>query len=214
MMKRFVKQTLKRKLLPIMGAVILLLSGCVNLTQPYQNINYYTLEYPPAALDNLARLPYTIQVEMFTINTTYDSNGILYRDGEYLRNSYVYHKWRDNPAEMLRGFMKRDLVASDLFKAVLPRNSPATADFKLLGHVEEIYEMDGDRWHAVLTMHFTLFDLRKEGITEKIAFQKIYSQKKPCDEKSPVALVEAMSLAMADVSRQVITDIHKQMELS
>ncbi len=64
-------------------------------------------------------------------------------------------------------------------------------------------------WEAYLSLSVTLMQENEPDISKKILFQKSYFSSKPCRQKNPGALAEAMSLAMSEISTQIMLDIYK-----
>jgi ABC-type uncharacterized transport system auxiliary subunit len=48
-------------------------------------------------------------------------------------------------------------------------------------------------------------------VSKKIVFQKSYHIRKPCRQKNPRALAEAMSTAMAEASTQIINEVYNRL---
>jgi len=48
-------------------------------------------------------------------------------------------------------------------------------------------------------------------VSKKIIFQKSYHIRKPCRQKNPRALAEAMSTAMAEASTQIIDAVYNRL---
>ena len=98
---------------------------------------------------------------------------------------------------------------SGLFKAVILRDSRLPAAYILEGSVDEFLEWDKkNSWEAFLSLSITLIHENEPDISKKILFQKTYQITKPCRQKNPRALAEAMSLAMSEISEQIIFDIY------
>ena len=94
----------KKKLILILWAV-LPLAAWLNLKQPKNKIDYYTLEYEPPVVQNHQPLPYVIKVARFSVAPIYKNNRIIYRDQSYKRQAYTYHQWRVNPADFVTYFL-------------------------------------------------------------------------------------------------------------
>jgi cholesterol transport system auxiliary component len=190
----------------------LLFSACFSLKQPSKKIAFYTLEYDPPQIRGLEPLPVVLGVESFSVAPTYNSNQIIYRDHSFKRNSYTYHKWRNNPGDLASYFLGRDLQQSGLFKAVLSCDSGLPPSHTIEGVVDEFFEWDQEKnWNAVLTLSITLMAADEPDASKRILFQKTYAAKKACRHRNPHALAEAMSLAMKDVSLEIIKDIHSHL---
>ena len=149
----------------------LLLGACVNLQQPSNSIQYYTLEYDPPVFTGMDQLPYVISVERFSVSPIYDTTQIIYRKQSFTRDAYVYHRWRVNPGEIITHFLNRDIRDSGLFMAVISSDSAFKSSFSLSGQVEEFLELDTEeRWNAVISLSVSLMAENKQEINNSVIF--------------------------------------------
>ena len=198
-----------KKIIILIPVIFLVLNACLDLKQPSNRIDYYTLEYDPPKISDLNPLPLVVRLERFSVAPVYNTNQIIYRDSSFKRNSYVYHKWRANPGDLVTYFLSRDLKESGLFKAVLPYDSRFPSPYMVEGVVEEFFERDtAEMWEAVLTVSIVLMVEREPDISRRILFQKTYRANEACKEKDPMALTGAMSRTMAGNSDGIIRDIY------
>ncbi|MGD2149079.1 MAG: ABC-type transport auxiliary lipoprotein family protein [Desulfobacterales bacterium] len=187
----------------------ILLTGCMNLKQPVNKIDHYTLESVPPKISGLKPLSHVIKLERFTTSPTYNTRRIIYRDRSFKRDSYVYCRWRANPGALVTHILNRDIRFSRLFKATLTADSRFISSYMLEGTVDEFFEWDMEEtWKAVLSLSITLMDEKEIEAGEKILFQKTYREEAPCKQKNPRALAEAMSCAMSEISEHIIKDIY------
>ena len=202
----------KLKDVPVLLLVICLtlsLGACLNLKQPRNKIEYYTLEYDAPVPQNRQPLSDAIRVDQFAVSPIYNTNRIIYRDGSFKREAYVYYKWRAKPGDVVTYFLRRDMRQSGLFKAVVSRDSRLLSAYILEGTVDEFLEWDKKNgWEALLSVSITFMHENEPDISKKILFQKTYHTTQPCRQKNPKALAEAMSLAMSEISEQIILDIY------
>jgi hypothetical protein len=78
--------------------------------------------------------------------------------------------------------------------------------------VDEFLESDSENgWQAVLALSISLMAPDEPDVTQKIIFQKTYRFSKPCRQKNPGALAEAMSLAMSEASAKIINDVYEHL---
>jgi cholesterol transport system auxiliary component len=190
----------------------LLLSACLDLKQPSNKIDFYSLEYDPPRIHGLQPIEAVIKVEQFSVAPIYNTHKIIYRDTSYQRAAYAYHKWRANPGESVTYFLTRDMQQSQLFKAVLTRSSKFPYDYVMEGSVDEYLESDtASGCQAVLTLSIVFMAAHEPDLDKKIRFQKTYQMSKPCKPNDPGALAEAMSLAMSEVSAKIINDVYKNL---
>jgi ABC-type uncharacterized transport system auxiliary subunit len=198
-----------KKICLFLVGVPILLSGCMNLKPPANKIDYYTLESGPPQISGLSPLPHIIKVDRFTASPTYNTTGIIYKDQSFKRDAYVYSRWRATPGALVTHILNRDIRHSRLFKAILTSDSRFTPSYLLEGTVDEFFEWDTEAsWKAVLSLSVTLMNENKIDAQEKILFQKTYREVAQCKRKNPRALAEAMSLAMSEISRQIIKDVY------
>lgn len=194
--------------LTLCGALVIVLAGCAGLKQPHLKVDTYTLEYEPPAIRGQA-LACGLLVERFQVSPLYDGERIAFREGDFTRGAYDYHRWRANPGDLIAYFLARDLRSCGLFRAVHAMASPVPADFAITGCVEEIVEIDGpDGWDALLAVTITLVKTGEPDPSRQVLMQKHYRSTKACGQKHPRAVVEALSKAMAEISGQVIADVH------
>ena len=198
-------------LILLMG-LTLSLTACLDLKQPSNKIEYYSLEYDPPRMSNLPPVSQVIKVALFSVSPIYNTRKIIYRDDSYKRAAYDYHKWQANPAEFVTYFLARDMQQSGLFKAVVTPNNRFPHAFVVEGSVDEFLESDlPDGWQADLSLNILLVNEQENDVTKKILFQKSYHVSKPCRQKSPLALAEAMSAAMSEASSQIIHEVYNHL---
>ena len=191
----------------------LLLCACVPSNKPRSKIEFYTLEYDLSKKAALKSLPIVIRIERFSVAPMYNTTRMIYRDSSFKRSAYVLHKWRANPGNLVTYFLSRDIKQSGLFKAVLPHDSGFPSSYVLEGSVDEFFEWDSVKdWKAVLSLAITLMAYDEPDISKRVLFQKAYRVVKPCKQKTPRALAGAMSLAMKEVSGEILEDVYSHLK--
>jgi len=196
----------------IVFVLSLAFNGCVQLKQPNTKFEYYTLEYDALSPDKPPvsdRKSTILKIKYFSTAPIYNTDRIIYSDQQFKRTPYFYHKWKVKPAEFVTYFLSRDLKESGLFEAVLPPASGSLHTHTVEGTVDEFLESDShDSWEAVLSISITLQVAREPDPDKRVIFQRSFSTRKKCSEKNPLALAQAMSLAMAEVSKEIGIAIH------
>ena len=199
------------KSLMLMLLVLLItgMNGCVTPPKPPPKTDYYTLEYDSIKTHLIEPVQSVIRVERFQVAPLYNTTHIVYKEASYKRDAFHYHKWRANPGDLVTYFLARDLRETDLFKGVFILSSKYPASHVIDGTLDRMYQESIDNaWLAVLSVSITFMADYEPDISRRILFQKAYTVKKPCEQKNPRALAAAMSLAMAEISKAVIEDIH------
>lgn len=186
-----------------------LLSGCFGGAGKTPFIRQYVLEYPPpqGSIGMRSAANETIRVERFFADRMFIGQAMLYRSGPYLREAYTAQRWRVGPGDMVTEFLRRDLRESGLFRAVLSERDAEEVRFSLMGGVEQFIESREAGRKALLTATITLLDLSRKETAGLVVFQKTYRVEAAIAGEGGAGLAGAMSLAMSDLSRQVIADI-------
>jgi cholesterol transport system auxiliary component len=187
---------------------VMVVTGCVAANPSSSDITYYMLEYESPRPDGRQPLPVVLGVERLQVSPHTNSDRILYREKDFRRESYHYHRWRANPGDLVTDFLIRDLRNSGRFKAVIGSGHRLGTTHTIEGTVEEFYEADDpDRWRAVLSLTIILVDNAESNRALSVLFQKDYTTSKPCRQRNPRAVAEAMSGALAELSRQILEDV-------
>jgi ABC-type uncharacterized transport system auxiliary subunit len=197
-----------KKGIGIVLLLIVLLSGCFGGTGKTPFIRQYVLEYPPPQGGGRPVVEAMVRMERFAADRMFMGQAMLYRQGPYLREAYPVHRWRVSPADMVTAYLRRDLREAGLFRAVISERDAEEARFSLTGGVEEFLESgEGASRRALLTATVTLLDLSRKETAGLVVFQKTYRLEAAVAGEGAAGLAAAMSLAMSDLSRQVIADI-------
>ena len=191
----------------------LLFSACLDLKQPSNKIDFYSLEYDVPRIGDHQPLDEVIKVEQFSVRPVYNTHKIIYRDRSYKRAAYTYHKWRTNPGATVTYFLARDMQQSQLFKAVVTRHSKLPYAYLLEGSVDEFLESNTrDGCQAVLALSIVLMAAHEPDMDKQIRFQKTYPISKPCERGNPEAFAKAMSQAMSVASEKIINDVYENLK--
>jgi ABC-type uncharacterized transport system auxiliary subunit len=207
--------TMRHIILYAVGFFIICISpACLDLKQPSLDMQYYTLEYEAPALSGHEALPFIIRVENFNAAPLYSTTGIIFKEREYKRDIYPYHKWMTSPANIVTYLIGRDLKKAGMFKGVImPGERNKDVSLRLAGIIDEFYELDkgGEQW-GVLTIGITLTPEESTRTKGMVIFQKSYSIAEKMERKTPTALSEALSRAMEKVSQEIEMDIYEYIE--
>ena len=192
-----------------LGSVLplLLLAGCVHLSQPAPQIRDYRLDYaPPVPVGTPVSA--TLRVAPFGVAAVYDREAIVYRDDLYSTGRYFYHRWSSNPGDMVADLLARDLADSRLYRAVQQGPSPLPSDYQLSGEIEEIEERPAtSACTAHLRLRITLARI-SAGAGVPTVLQSTYSADEPCPCNDARALAEAMSRGLAGISAQLQQQVY------
>jgi ABC-type uncharacterized transport system auxiliary subunit len=186
-------------------------AGCAGGHRPAIKTSFYLFEYDPPVISQGNPLPETLRVKRFEISPAYDTENIVFSEKKFTREDYNYHKWRSNPRDLATYYLTRDLSRSQLFKAVFPYYALEPTSYCVTGTVDEFYETGGEAWEAVLSLNVVLLKENEPDLGKRVVFQKHYSVRKICAEKTPTGIAQAMGSAMSDISGKIIADIHQRL---
>ena len=203
---------MKARLVVIVCACILLMSGCYSMGGSDRAVEFYTLDYaPPAPVGS--DQGGIVKFDRFSSVRFYDGTAMMYKPSSYKVVAYNYHKWRTTPADMVTDYLVRDFRYSGLFRAVFSYRQPEPVRFVVDGGLEEFVEAkEADGWKAVLGLHVTLLDQKQPDVTEKVVFQRRYRVVQPINGESPESFATGMSAAMERISAEIMTDVSSAMK--
>jgi len=129
---------------------------------------YYALEIPPlpaSAIDG-AHFPGTVAVRRFDSAPYLRQGKIVYRDAPEEIGFYDYHRWVNDPAEMVTTAMVDSLRSARLFSVVKRYDGQNQQDYLMVGRLERLDEIDyGDGVRVVARISAEVVNLRT-GTTE------------------------------------------------
>lgn len=195
----------------VAAGLLLLFSGCIGKSAPSPQIHYYSLDYEPPPPRLETPLPGIITIEPLTAVPPYNTNRIIYSEGPYAENFYTYYMWVAPPADLVTYCLVRDLRSAGIVSAVSLAGS-LTPTYRLQGSIDEFYEQDlNGTWNAVISMTLTLLKENESGPGRKICFQKNYHARVTLPQNNPEGLARAMSTGLSRISRELISDVLKQL---
>jgi ABC-type uncharacterized transport system auxiliary subunit len=196
----------------IITVLIVVMGGCINLKHAPLEIHYYTIEYDPPQALTAEPLPYVVKIEQFQTSPLYDSNRIIFKNEDFTRDEYTYHKWRAHPGELVSFFLARDFSETGRFQATLYYESILPPTHLITGVVEDFYLQAGSSGKAVLSVAVNLVDNSRRNGSHAILMQKKYRLDIETQKGGPQGLAEAMSIAMQRISEDILLDVAERLE--
>lgn len=182
--------------------------GCAG-AKPALLVDHYSLEYPPPVVEGMTALPEVLKVDRFSTTEALRGFLMISRLKPYVYYADPYHRWRVSPADLATDFLVRDFRDAGLFKAVFTWRDPVDTRFELDGSVEEFSETSGPGGRkALLVLRITLQDRSRNGIQNRVMYQKKYESDLPVESGTAEDLAASMSRSMALLSRRIIMDAY------
>lgn len=190
---------------------LLFSAGCLNLKQPALKVDYYQIEPKPVKRSKPEPLNIVLGVRYFDAAAAFDSDRIVFKEGQNEWQMYFYHRWITNATEMVRDALLKDLQLSDNYLAVVPVPGAIPWDYEIGGYVQGIYENDlgSGGWESVINLYITFIKSPPETAQRKVLFQENYHAAVPCKGRDPKAVVAAMSTAMQQIIAKLQQDIDR-----
>jgi len=213
MMKKHIKQAAALSFLSFL--CLALITGCLGRTKPPFVMDQYTLDYSAPAASVSQAAQETIRVERCAVAPAFNSTAMVVKKGQYRFDTYNYSRWRVNPADMVTGFVLRDITRAGIFKATYSYYDSDLSRYILEGYIDEFCESAGDSpGKALLSVRFTLIDTSQKNPVEQVVFQKQYVHSAVMNDRSPEGLAAALSEAMKDLSGKLVSDINVSLRAS
>lgn len=121
-----------------------------------------------------------------------------------------YQKWKEKPDEMITDLIRRDLVASGLFRKAVGQSSNIRYRYALEGQIWELnIRMEDGAAVAHLKMDITLIDFEAPLDQDRNIFKKKYKVTEKCKDTKPESLVKGLNEAVEKFSERLRADIRK-----
>ena len=189
---------MRRAVLLMLGALV---GGCFHLSQPSPVIHEYRLSYTPPPIAGQP-LRVTLRIAPLGVAAIYDRQAIVYGNSAYSGGTDYYARWSTSPSAMITDLLARDFADSHLYSAVQQGPTAVPNDYQLGGMVEEIQERTAaNGCNARLRLRALLERIRPASMP--VVLQSSYAAEEACACNDPLALAEAMSKAMEQISGQL-----------
>lgn len=183
-------------------------TSCLKLNNHSRRISYYNLVCKQPEIKGLSALPWTLRIHTFSSMKPYNTRRIIYRKGNFVHDSYAYHRWIATPGDMISQVLIKDFRNLKLFKAVIDERSQLSPSFTLEGSVEEFAHISiKGNSRALIRLNIIL--IKNRGFKKEVIFQNTYSSSVPCTSTIPEDITKVMSLTMESISKKIIIDTYQ-----
>jgi cholesterol transport system auxiliary component len=187
--------------------LVALCAGCFGIERSYPDKHYFVLEAGTNTSSSDSPANETLQVSSIRISPRYADRSFVYRTSEAGYESDFYNQFLVSPASLITEEVRKDLIASQLFKYVISASSPLQPSYVLDGMVNALYGdfRNADSPRAVLEMEFFLTSEipAKPGIL----LQRRYAKSIPLTGRSPEALVKGWNQALEEILTSFAADL-------
>jgi cholesterol transport system auxiliary component len=185
----------------------LVLAAC-SIGRPAPQVATFVVE-PPMPAPATERRPQTLRMGNVRVAASFAGPSLVYRTSDVKYVSDPYASFIADPAAQLGSRMAEWLDRAGPFKSVAQPGSARPASFVLEATVTELYGdfRPGQAPAAVLSLQFALID--PAGLRPVIVLDSTIARRTVIAEPTPDALVRGFGAAMAEILRQLASELQQ-----
>jgi cholesterol transport system auxiliary component len=187
----------------------LTVSGCGG-PKPY-NKHYFVLNVHRKAETVKADNKLILEVRRFTIDSAFDSKGLVYRKGEFEYEADFYNEFLVSPAIMITEKARTWLSQSGLFARVLDKGSYIEPTHTLQGNITALYSDLRERSSPLAVVELRIFLIVDKSRKESIGLGKTYSASSAPKSEGAEGLVEAFDRCLEKILTDLETDLKEKL---
>jgi cholesterol transport system auxiliary component len=198
---------LKNLLVSISFSTLLLLSsGCVDLSRPALAKHYYLLETAPKPADAPPAHAYAIRVTGVEVAAPFSERSMVYRLEQARYESDFYNEYFVAPRAMITSKLVEWLSVRRVFTTTLPPSSTLDAPYAIEGQVTALYGdvRDKAKTAAVFGMQVFVTDSNPD---KRIMLERTCAQHVPVPDRSADAISKGLSQALQQCFAEIEADL-------
>jgi ABC-type uncharacterized transport system auxiliary subunit len=191
---------------------LIFITSCINLREPYPNIEYYSLKQEQSFLQNLQQKSHTVLLRRVIVNESFDTPHFLI----HLDNSKVqrlfYHRWISDISTLTTDFLMTRLNQSKLLvHGVVGSGSVAVPEYIIEPHLIEMTTKNAN--NIAMGENFVEIALKVDFIkrlpdnTLEFVFSNVYRQKYIRRQTETKYIADAYSKVFSMAVDNVISDL-------
>lgn len=180
----------------------LLLSGCGG-PKPY-NKKYYVLNVNRSAETKKTDNKFILDVRTFTIDSAFDSKGLVYRKDEFEYETDFYNEFLISPAIMITEKTRTWLSNSGIFHLVLDKGAYIDPTHTLQANITALY---ADRREQKAVMEIRTFLISNADTADSVIMTETYKTSSALKSQVPGALLEAFDVCLNRILKDLENDL-------
>lgn len=195
----------------VIFGLIVLACGCS--LKAREAVRYHALDYSPPAKESGAPIHATLMVYRFLLDSSVDIYSLEVSQSKGGEESMLFHRWKDNPGDMITELVLRDIQSAGLFEKVVDQASNARYRYALEGTIRRLqgFTRDG-KIIAAIEAEATLTDFDAPPRGQKAIVKQSYKIEKTSKDSTADAVVQALNSAAQEFSAKLREDIRAAME--
>jgi ABC-type uncharacterized transport system auxiliary subunit len=200
----------------IITLMLFLLGSCINLKEPYPQINFYKLTHEGSSVSHLQPIDATIMIRDFTASSEIETSHLLALwDNEHIQK-YFYHRWITDAPTMVTNYINNIFSRNKFFsKGVVSSFSMALPDYIVEGDILDMMaysteKKETNQNYVYVAIKITLIKRTTLLDDNMVLLSEVYPFKIIRKNNSVKTIPDAFSRAWAQVADQIIVDIHSK----
>lgn len=194
------------KLFVNLNLILILLTSAGCGSAPY-NKRYYILDANRHSKAKKTCSDIILDVRTFTIDSAFDSKGLVYRKGEFEYEADFYNEFLVSPATMITEKTRSWLSQSGLFARVLDKAGYSEASHILEGNITSLYIDFREKASPLAIVEMRIFLVADATAKESLILGKTYKSSSSPRSGAAEDLVEAFDHCL----EEILTDLEKDL---
>lgn len=199
---------IKSSLYPVLVVCLTILSAC---GQRSYTKRYYILDVAGPAETAATSSDGVLDVRTFTIDSAFDSKGLVYRKSQFEYELDFYNGFLISPSVMVTEKTRNWLSQSGLFATVLDAASYAEPTHTLQGNITALYGDVRDRSSPLGVMEIRVFLISKEADAQSTVLAKTYRASSQLKTQNAEGLVAAFDNCLETILTNLQHDLEEKL---
>jgi ABC-type uncharacterized transport system auxiliary subunit len=151
--------------------------------------------------------PAVLDVRRLTIDSAYESKGLVYRQGEALYETDYYSEFLVAPARLITDRIRNWIAEAELCTRVLDSGSLVEPTHSLEGHITRLYGDYRDKDTRQAIMEIRLYLISHKDMGQAILLGETYEQSAPVNNPEGETLVNAFDACLVRILTELENDL-------
>jgi cholesterol transport system auxiliary component len=202
---------MKRTLVSLMsaGGILLYAAAIAGCGGHSYNRNYYALAVTGPEKTRTVPADIIVAVRRFTIDSAFQSAGLVYRKSEFGYETDFYNHFLISPADMITQKTRNWLAASADFATVLDAGSTISAAYILQGNVIALYGDFRPNAPPKAVMKIRFFLIADRPSTQLILLNKEYTASHDLTAATAQNLVAGFDVCLTSILKELQADLRR-----
>ncbi|MFH0824274.1 MAG: ABC-type transport auxiliary lipoprotein family protein [Pseudomonadota bacterium] len=169
---------------------------------------YHSLSYPGPSKESASAMPGTLMVYRFLFSPLLDLQYLVVDGAGGKNEALTYHRWSDNPANMITDLIERDIRNAGLFKETIGQFTNSPYRYALEGKILDMRgAVNEGKAKAILEVEIALVDFEAPRGEDQTLLKRRYRIETPCGKSEPPEIIAALNRGIGELSKRLRNDI-------